>query len=42
MAANNHSKSAKIRKYILTSMILVPFIPFVVILAIGYFYFTFG
>ncbi len=35
--ANNYKK---IRKYIITCMILVPFVPMVVILAIGYFYFA--
>jgi len=34
------NSSKQIRKYILTCMILVPLVPMVVILAIGYFYFT--
>lgn len=34
------NSSRQIRKYILTCMILVPFVPLVVILAIGYVYFT--
>lgn len=40
MARNSKDKYIGIRKYILTSMILIPFIPFIVILGIGYFYFT--
>jgi two-component system NtrC family sensor kinase len=40
MARKVQSHYSRIRKYILTSMILVPFIPFVLILGIGYFYFT--
>ncbi len=40
MARKIQNNYSRIRKYILTSMILVPFIPFVLILGIGYFYFT--
>lgn len=36
----NQNNYKRIRKYILTSMILVPFIPFILILGIGYFHFT--
>ena len=31
---------AKIRKFVFTSMILVPIIPFILILSVGYYYFT--
>jgi len=38
MAKPNHY--AKLKKTILASMILVPFVPFILILGIGYYYFT--
>ena len=42
MRAHKTNNYQTIRKYILTCMILVPFIPVAVILAIGFFYFTSG